>query len=260
MEGMRMETPSGKLTDRTAIVTGASQGIGRAIALAYAREGASVCCAARNLKGLQAVVAEIESAGGRAIAVQTDVTDLAQVEAMTQACIDAFGKIDILVVNAGVNLDRYAVEESDPDNWMATVDVNLKGAYFCAKAAVPVMKKQSSGHIIMIGSGLGHRAVPNRSAYACSKAGLWMLTRVLAEELWEHNICVNELIPGVVVTDMTGYLKGDPDDPQSTPNVPLDREWLKQPEDVVPLAMFLATQPERGATGQSFSLMRRDSQ
>jgi 3-oxoacyl-[acyl-carrier protein] reductase len=109
--------------------------------------------------------------------------------------------------------------------------------------------------MIMIGSGMGHRALPDRAAYATSKAGLWMFTRVLAAELMPHNIAVNELIPGPVATDM-GPTRPDPDDTAH----PLNREWYKEAEDVVPLALFLASQPNGGPSGQSFSLMRRDAQ
>lgn len=240
----------GTLDTKVAIVTGAGRGIGKEIALAYAREGAAVCCAARTASEIQATSREIEMVGGHAIAIPTDVSQPDAVYGMVEATISSFQGLDILVVNAGVNLDRLSVEESDPEAWLATIQVNLVGAYHCAKASIPHLKARGSGKIIFIGSGLGHRPFKTNSAYACSKAGLWMLTRILAEELWPHNICVNELVPGPVDTQ-TG-LRARPDSVFG-----IQSEWVKQPEEVVPLALFLATQPEKGPTAQSFSLMSR---
>ena len=127
-----------------------------------------------------------------------------------------------------------------------TLRTNLIGTYYCAKAAILAMKNQGGGKIITIGSGMGHKGVAGSSAYSCSKAGLWMFTRILAQELWPYNISVNELIPGPVRTKMGGGLA-------------IEGEWIKSPEAVVPLALFLANQPNVGPTAQSYSLMRRDT-
>lgn len=189
------------------------------------------------------------------MAVQTDVTDLEAVRRMCWMTADAFGGIDILVINAGVNYDRRRVEDSQPEDWRATLEVNLIGAYYCAQAAIPYLKQSGAGKIITLGSGLGHRGKAGGSAYACSKAGLWMLTRVLAQELWPDNISVNELIPGPVETTMTFDILKE----REGTVFALESEWIKTPEDVVPLALFLATQPAKGPTAQSFSLMRRDN-
>jgi 3-oxoacyl-[acyl-carrier protein] reductase len=240
------------LEAKVAVVTGAGRGIGRAIALAYADAGASLCCAARTQAQLDEVAAGIRSLGGSAIAVPTDVTDPEAVERMFGAAADAFGGIDIVVINAGVEHERAPVAESDAALWRATLEVNLLGAYYCARTAIPHLRRRGGGKIITIGSGMGHRGLPGGSAYACSKAGLWMLTRVLAQELREANISVNELIPGPVRTALAS-------DPPSGPRgARFQGEWIKAPEDVVPLALFLATQPDGAATAQSFSLMRRD--
>ena len=243
------------LKGKVAIVTGAGKGIGRAIALAYAKEGASVCCAARTGSDIEKTVREIDGLGGRGLAVRTDVTQLESVRHMFKATAESFGGLDILVVNAGGNYGQGRVEDGDPVGWLATLDVNLVGAYYCARTAIPYLKRQGAGAIIMIGSGMGHRGRAGSSAYACAKAGLWMLTRVLAQELWEHHISVNELIPGPVMTERvqaaTARRGGTVFD--------IESEWIKSPEDVTPLALFLATQPVRGPTAQSFSLMRRDS-
>jgi len=241
------------LEGKVAIVTGAGRGIGKAIAVAYAEAGAAVCCAARTLAEIRETVREIEGAGGRGLAIQTDVTQRDAVQRMVEATAAHYGGLDILVIDAGINADRRRVEESNPDDWRATLEVNLFGAYHCARAAIPHMKARGAGKIITIGSGLGHRARAGASAYACSKAGLWMLTRVLAVELAEYRISVNELIPGPVVTPMTAQLQNAKDSVFQ-----IGSEWVKTPQDVVPLALFLAAQPDVGPTAQSYSLMRRE--
>ncbi len=243
-----------RLQGKVAIVTGASRGIGKAIALAYAREGAAVCCAARTLPDIEQTVREIESSGGRGLAVQTDVTDFEAVRRMCEATVEAFGGLDILVINAGGNFDHSMVEESDVGDWLTTLNVDLFGAYYCAKVAIPHLKRRGVGKIITIGSGIGQRGTPGSSAYACAKAGLSMLTRVLAQELWQYNISVNELIPGPVLTEATRETNAQRENSVLT----IESEWVKNPEDVIPLALFLATQPDVGPTAQSFSLMRRD--
>lgn len=242
------------LQGKVAIVTGAGKGIGKAIAQAYAGAGAAVCCAARTETDLRETVRSIETAGGRGIAVATDVASQDSVRGMVQATVEAFGRLDILVINAGVNGDALPVETSDAEVWRSTLEVNLVGAYLCAQAAIPALKASGSGKIITLGSGIGHRGMPGLSAYACSKAGLWMLTRVLAQELAPFGIDVNELIPGPVATDMTTKSAVQPY--LATPGI--DSEWFKTPADVVPLALFLAGQPSRGPTAQSFRLIRRD--
>lgn len=238
------------LQGKVALVTGAGRGIGRAIALAYAGRGAAVGCVARTVPEIEATRDAIAAAGGRALAVVADVRDRGAVERAFEETSRTFGGLDIVVVNAGVSPAHATVEDSDPEAWRATIDVNLVGAYHCARAAVPHLRRRGAGKIVMIGSGLGHRAPANRSAYACSKAGLWMLTRVLAQELAPFSISVNELAPGPVDTSMN---------PGGSGTSPLGaHEWIKRPEDVVPLALFLAEQPDFGPTAQSFSLMRRD--
>jgi len=220
------------------LVTGASRGIGRAIAESLLADGARVAvCASTAAPDLR----------GAALSVRCDVADEEQVRRFFEQA----GKPDCVVINAGVHRDHGPVDASDPEAWRETVDTNLVGAYYCARAAIPHLKQRGSGKIITIGSGIGHRGGPSRSAYACSKAGLWMLTRVLAQELAPYNISVNELIPGPVDTSMNPGGSGT-----STLGA---SEWLKRPEDVVPLALFLAEQPDVGPTAQSFSLMRRDT-
>ena len=241
------------LEGKVALITGAGRGIGRAIALAYAEAGASVCCAARTVSEIEEAVASIQAVGGQALAVQTDVTRQDEVEQMVEKTVNHFGGLDILVINAGVNLaNNQPVATSDPDEWRATIELNLIGAYYCARAAIPHLKARGAGKIITVGSGHGHRGLAENSAYGCSKAALWMFTRILAQELAEFNISVNELIPGPVQTAMNPFPLDHTPPEGST-------EWFKRPEDVAPLALFLASQPATGPTAQSFSLMRRDN-
>lgn len=242
------------LAGKAAVVTGAGRGIGRAIAIAigYAHAGAAVCCSARSDAEVREAVALIERDGGHAIAVCSDVTSAESMEQLFAQAAATYGGIDVVVGCAGASLENKLVEESESAAWRQAIDTNLIGAFHTARAAIPYLKQRSAGKLIFIGSGMGRRSAPTRSAYAASKAGLWMLTRVLAQELVTHDICVNELVPGPV---LTSFIKGRED---ALRGAATGGEWMKQPEDVVPLALFLATQPANGPTGQSFSLARRE--
>ena len=242
-----------QLQGKVAVITGAGRGIGRAIAVGFAAEGARVICAARTDAQIDDTVDAIRESGGDAIALRCDVTDARQVERLYAETRARYGGVDIVVANAGGNFSRATVEDSDIADWEQTVRVNLLGVYCTCKFAIPDLKGKG-GHIIVVGSGVGHRVVDNaHSAYGASKAGAWMFVRALASELRPYNICVNELIPGLVRTEITADINRSDD-------AAFGAEWFKQPEDVLPLALFLATQPLTGPTGQSFSLMRRDSQ
>ena len=248
-----MTTSELSLENKVALVTGASSGIGRAIAIAWARAGARVACAARSAGGLAETVAAIEAAGGTGLAVRADVTRRTDVERMFEETASAFGGLDVLLINAGGNLERGRIGEDDPDNWLGTIELNLVGAYYTAREAIPHLKARGGGRILLMGSGMGHRAVAGASAYCVAKAGAWMLTRALAEELVEHGITVNEIIPGPVWTPATI----EEHETSGWPVASIPNEWVKQPEEVVPLALFLACQPEPGPTAQTFSLLRR---
>ncbi|MEK7346410.1 MAG: SDR family oxidoreductase [Pseudomonadota bacterium] len=240
------------LDGKVAIVTGAGKGIGRAIALAYARAGAAECCAARTENELCETAAQIVEMGGRAIAVATNVSQLASVEAMVRQTIDAFGGVDIAMLNAGIGGNRAPLMDIPPETWREVVDVNLMGAYYSVRAVVPALKLRGGGKIIMMGSGLGHVGTPGTSAYACAKAGMAMLSSVLAQELWSDGITVNEIVPGPVNTGI-----GGPSMQAMYDQLTKIGEWVKLADDVVPMAMFLATQPSTGPTGQVFSIARR---
>ena len=246
--------PQGRLAHKIAIVTGAARGIGKAIADTYALEGASVVYSDINLEGVRSAVKMIEALGGTGLALQTDVTDYKSVEEMFKTTEDKFGGLDILLVNAGVDADYGTVEDGNPQGWAKTIEVNLVGAFHCSKACVPYLKKRGGGKIIFIGSGNSRRGHPRMSAYSCSKAGLSMLRRVMSQEVWKENITVNEYVPGPVDTQMSKEsIAGRA---ITVPN--FDIEWLKTPEDATPMALYLATLPQNGPTGQSFSMNRRD--
>lgn len=241
-----------KLSHKVAVVTGGGRGIGRAIALAFAREGADLCVIARTQSQVETVAGEVRAMGRCAAAVAADVTDPAQVERIAAQVKETFGRVDVLVNNAGGGIERRAVLESDPGLWVKDVTVNLVGAYLVARALLPLMIDAGGGRIINVGSGMGHQAGAGQSAYRAGKAGLWMLTRCLAEEVWQYGIDVNELIPGPVATSATqGRMQaGGP-----PPFAPSER--VKTSEEVAPLAVHLAAQPPGGPTAQSFSLARR---
>ena len=236
------------LSDKVAVVTGSGRGIGRAIAIAYAAEGADLVLAARSAAELEAVEAEIRALGRNVIAVLADVTQRGAVDDLAGAVRTEFGRLDILVNNAGGGLERKGIVDSDPDLWVEDVTVNCISAYLVSRALLPLMIESGGGRVINVGSGMGHRPTASGAAYHVGKAGLWMFTRCLAEEVWHHNITVNELIPGPVATRLTA---------SSGPPPHADSEVIKEPEDVAPLALFLATQPDHGPTAQSFSLTRR---
>ena len=241
------------LNGKVAIITGAGKGIGKAVAIAYAKQGMSVCCMARTLSDIVSTVNEIKESGGNAMAISCDVTNYENVKEAMQKAYERYGGIDLVLVNAGTDTEKLPIDELDIAEWKRVMDVNLNGAFYTVKAAIPYLKRNGSGKIITIGSGMGHKGRADDSAYSCSKAGLWMLTRVLAQELSEYRISVNELIPGSVITDMG---KDSMKDERSAFSI--NGEWIKSPDDVTDLAIFLAGQPGAGPTAQSYSLMRRD--
>ncbi len=241
-----------KLTGKTALITGGGRGIGRAIALACAEAGADVAVLGRTQTEIDAVAAEIAAMGREGVAEVCDVTDRAAVDRAIAAAVEKLGRLNILVNNAGGGIERSRIGEDDPDNWVAAIEVNLHGTYFCTRAALPHLKAAGNGKIINVGSGMGHQPRKGNSSYNAAKAGVWMLTRCLAMELWDDGIEVNELIPGPVYTELTSEIF-----PNGGAHPSIEGEQVKLPEDIVPIAMFLATHPPGGPTGQTFSLARR---
>jgi 3-oxoacyl-[acyl-carrier protein] reductase len=244
---------AGVLAGKVALITGGGRGIGAAIAQGYADAGASVVVCARSVAQVEKTAEAINLAGGTAAGTICDVTDLASVEAAFAFARDRFGGVDIVLGSAGVNASLTTVEASDPADWRRVIDVNLMGAYHTARTAIPYLRTSSAGKLIFIGSGGGHRGFPGVSDYACAKAGLRMLVRVVAQEVVKDGTCVHEIVPGLVRTEM--FMEGNDTAAQEYLK---SLEWVKEPEDVVPLALFIATQPAFGPSAQTYSLTRRE--
>ncbi|MDP6708191.1 MAG: SDR family oxidoreductase [Alphaproteobacteria bacterium] len=248
------------LAGQVAVITGAGRGIGRAVARAYAEAGMRVVCAARSTPEIEAVAAAIRATGGEAAAVACDVTEPDQVEALCARAEDFFGGIDIMFVNAGIDGPPATVAEAAPEAWARVIQVNLIGAMHQCQAAIPRLRRRGGGKIIVTGSGIGRFAPPGSSAYGASKAGLALLVRTLALELREDRIAVNELIPGPVKTAMTGLAAEAEAAAADAAEVAkrFGADWLKAPDDVAPLALFMVGLPNDGPTGQRYSLVGRD--
>ena len=234
------------MQDLVAIVTGSSRGIGKGIAKVFGEEGAKVVVVARSeeeggrLPGnIHLTTQEIQESGGQAMAFRCDVTDEEQVQAMAQAVMEAYGRIDVLVNNAGVQVN-VGLLELQTRHWDLTMRVNLRGPFLCCKHIAPLMVEQSSGNILNITSSAGENVRPRGISYAVTKAGLNILTRGLAQELEEHNIAVNALNPGPVKTEGAVLVR------------PPDFDWTNwDPPEVVGLAAaWLAQQTAQSFTGQ----------
>jgi 3-oxoacyl-[acyl-carrier protein] reductase len=233
------------LKDRVALVTGASQGIGRATALALSRAGARVAAAARNAEKLAGVAAEISGAGGEALAVTMDVADAGQVKAGFRQALEKFGRLDILVNNAAITRDGLAVRMK-ADDWDAVLRTNLTGAHLCAQQAMSVMMRARYGRIINVTSVVAETGNPGQVNYVSAKAGLIGMTRALAIELASRNITVNAVAPGFVVSPMTDPLPQDVKDALLA-RVPLGR--MGKDEEVAAAIVFLASDEASYVTG-----------
>jgi 3-oxoacyl-[acyl-carrier protein] reductase len=234
------------LKDKVALVTGASQGIGRATALALAEAGAKVAVAARNTEKLASLVAEIEAAGGVALAVPMDVADAAQVKAGFQAVLAKFGRLDILVNNAAITRDTLALRMKLED-WDAVLRTNLTGAHLCIQQALGAMLKQRSGRIINLSSVVAETGNAGQANYVASKAGLIGLTRAIAVEVASRSITVNAVAPGFIETPMTDPLPQELKDKMKS-MIPLGR--FGQDREIAAAIVFLASDEAGYITGQ----------
>ena len=238
---------TGKLQGKTALITGASKGLGQAMALALAEAGARLALVSRNLEQLNETAAAARQLGAEAAVFQTDVTDEAQVLAIEKAVAAKLGKVQILINNAGMNL-RQPVTDFTLAEWRLVMDTNLTSAFLMCRAFVPQMRGQGYGRILNLTSIMSHVALPGRTAYAASKAALLGFTRALALELAPEKITVNGLSPGPIATEMNAPLIQDPVlNQEFISKIPLGR-WGKV-EEVGQLAVYLCSEDAGFITG-----------
>ncbi|MBD2097830.1 3-oxoacyl-[acyl-carrier-protein] reductase [Trichocoleus sp. FACHB-591] len=245
MEALQ-ETASKRLPGQVAIVTGASRGIGRSIALALAAEGANVVVNyASSSTAADQVVADITAMGSNAIALQADVSKADQVDALFSAVMEKWGRIDVLVNNAGITRDTLLLRMK-PEDWQSVIDLNLTGVFLCTRAASKIMLKQRSGRIVNITSVAGQMGNPGQANYSAAKAGVIGFTKTVAKELASRGVTVNAVAPGFIATDMTSGLNNTD---EILKFIPLGR--YGQPEEVAGLVKFLAADPAAAyITGQ----------
>ena len=237
---------TGAMQDQVAIITGSSRGIGKAAALALAAEGASVVVNyARSSTAADEVVAEITGAGGKAIALQADVSQENQVDALIKGTLEKFGRIDVLVNNAGITRDTLLLRMK-PADWQAVIDLNLTGVFLCTRAVAKTMLKQRSGRIINISSVAGLMGNPGQANYSAAKAGVIGFTKTVAKEMAPRGVTVNAVAPGFIETDMTSELSNTE---EILKYIPLGR--YGQVSEVAGLIRFLAADPAAAyITGQ----------
>ena len=233
------------LKDKVALVTGASQGIGRDTALAFSEAGAKVALAARNEEKLNALAQEIAAKGGEAFVVKMDVADSEQIKAGFKAVLEKFGKLDILVNNAAITRDGLALRMK-ADDWDAVLRTNLTGAHLCIQQALSVMMKARTGRIINISSVVAHMGNPGQANYVAAKAGLIGLTKSIAMEIASRNITVNAVAPGFVESPMTDVLPDKVKEELKT-RIPLGR--MGSGRDVAAAIVFLASDEASYITG-----------
>lgn len=232
--------------DRVAVVTGASRGIGRSIALALAAGGAKIVAADISLEGCEALIAELAKDGTEGLAVQCNVAISDDAERLIAAATERFGRVDILVNNAGITRDGLLMRMKD-EEWDAVLNVNLKGAFVCTRAVSKVMSKQRYGRIINIASIVGQMGNAGQANYCASKAGLIGLTKSVARELARRNVTANAVAPGFIATDMTEAL---PEKARQELSAQIPMERLGSVNDIANAVLFLASDNSAYITGQ----------
>ena len=236
-----------RLAGQVAAVTGSSRGIGRAIAAAYLAEGARVVVNSRQSEAAAATAREL---GDNAVGVAADVSTAEGAQAVVQGAIDHFGRLDVMVANAGINIVKDAVDYA-PEEWRRVLATNLDGVFYCAQAAGRLLVPQGSGSVISIASVTSYNAFPRRAAYATAKAGLVMLTKVLASEWASRGVRVNAIAPGYVRTDLVQGLadQGQLDLGAILRRTPMGR--LAEPDEIARAAIFLASDEASFVTGET---------
>lgn len=251
-----------RLEGKVVVVTGASQGIGRQIALDCAAEGADLVLAARSADALEETAEQVRVLGRVAQAVPADVTDLDSVDGLARAVLDRWGRVDVLVNNSGIAGPSAPLWEVAPEQWDATMAVNVTGVFWCCRALMPAMIERGEGSVIIIGSITGKRPLLNRSAYATSKAALIGLTRTLAEEAGAHGVRVNLVSPGAVegpridrVFEMQAAAQGrTPDEIREQFLALSPLRQLVKPSDIARMVVFLASDEAARITGADMNV------
>lgn len=247
---------------RVTVITGASQGIGRHIALAFADAGDSLVLAARDKANLEETAARAGESGAEALVVPTDVTDAEDTEAMTAAALDRFGRIDVLINNSGIGGPSGPLWELSVEEWRQTFAVNVEGVFLVTRAVMPHMIERGSGSVVMIGSITGKRPLWGRTAYASTKSALVGLTRTLAIEAGTHGVRVNLISPGFVsgprldwVIDAQAEGRGiSTEQVRSELAAEAALNRLTEPEDIARVALFLASEESRGIAGADINV------
>jgi 3-oxoacyl-[acyl-carrier protein] reductase len=240
-----------RLKNKVAVITGGAQGIGRAIALGMAREGAKIVVADLQSEKACSVADEVKMLGGESLGFEVNVADESSVKRLAESTFAGFGRIDILVNDAGIYLKSSVVDMSEAD-WDRTLDINLGGNFLCCRAFVPAMREQKSGRIMSMASGIGHYGMKQFSHYAASKAAIIGFVKSLARELGPDGITVNAICPGSANTAMPRGHRSEEDVMQRLHSTPLPH--VLEPEDIAGPILFLASDAAAYITGQSYNI------
>lgn len=238
-----------RIKDKIALVTGSSRGVGRAVALGFAKEGANVVVNyTSNEKAANEVVEAIQSIGSKAVAMKADVAQKSDAENLVNKAIETFGRLDILVNNAGFTRPAMMIKMAE-EQWDEVVDIHLKGAFLCSQAAALQMKEQNSGKIINVTSVAGLVGTVGQINYSAAKGGIISMTKSIARELARYNVCANVISLGIVATDMTEKIRSD----EKLKEIYMNRILLKrfaEPDDISPAFVFFASDESNYITGQ----------